>query len=880
MWNKMIFIFIVFIVFTSVKCNLRSADIIKLQNNLSKTVTSERIDENFSKVHFNNASWVIYFYDKKKDEDKSHIDKYRSNAVKFFISMNCEFADWIQRKLLKFVKLFPTVYSRISNFQSKYSNIFYKSREKCLKYLSVVIKHTKRFINILLNFIKINSYNSMIDTGLVKSLFSLQFKFNFIKTLHIEENNDDDPVITLILKTLNDFQHFVAYNCDISSYDDNRNYLGYPMFILNSSKVNIIQYLYQIREIDFETPYEQCDVNQMLLEDFVATQYFVSNDTSKLNISLDCGSVEIKDIYKEASLSYNLYTIYWYQKIVFSAIMKLICYKTLEMLRCTQFVPVEITTGYNTILEFISPNFMNLPEKLVACFKRLAKKIELSPGDRSSMTKAINDYLETIGKEKNEDCMTLTLPNFKVDITDEQLHLGLQEFMEEILEKIDSYKCFIYLFEFLHNQFGRYYVIHNKNPKEVYSFMYEKLCKQDQVVGPVREMNPLARNEVRHMESKLDDSDCLEDNYLEKNQLGFVRMECQFVTDLYQLCFETIISLKMVRESYMNDSDKYLRDIGKNISAVKKYISNLSEWHLNRGLNTIVFDLLPNIELLGESNLLDKYDSFLRLLYLGMTELNNYSIEHCRPSKHSNYVLFDNFAFGEVGLHKNIENRQEAFMWLLRQTRPKINELPTFKELYGYYKNGSNEFKSYDDKLRFYWKGEKATIGEIFANVEFAVSSSFYVYALCDVFYKFSFATLLYNLVQLFGDFEAYTSNQNFENCENCGLYVDQFPNSLSECVRLYNDYLSNFFSREMQKNTFARSTEFEQLLINELESLGVFIKLGIIESSNNKTKKKLTKSKTKYMYKNYEKSILKLRDFLKTIKDWFMRYRMFYHFY
>lgn len=223
MWNKMI---IIVIFLLTIKCELLSADLIKLQNNLLNTVTSERTDDNFSKVHFNNASWVVYYYDRKKDEDKSHIDKYRSNAVKFFISMSCEFADWIQRKLLKFVKLFPTVYTRTSTFRSKYGYIFAKNYKKSLKYLSDVIKHTKRFISILLNFIKIYSYTSMIDTGLVKSFFSLQFKFNFIKTLYIEEHKDDDPVITVILKTLNDFQNFVVYNCDVALYNENINFSG------------------------------------------------------------------------------------------------------------------------------------------------------------------------------------------------------------------------------------------------------------------------------------------------------------------------------------------------------------------------------------------------------------------------------------------------------------------------------------------------------------------------------------------------------------------------------------------------------------------------------------------------------------------------------
>lgn len=539
------------------------------------------------------------------------------------------------------------------------------------------------------------------------------------------------------------------------------------MFILDLYKVNILQYLYHIRKIDFETSCQQCDVNEMLLEYFITSQDFVSNGTFKLNISLNCGSVKIEDIYKEVSLSYNLYIIYWYQKIVFSVIMKLLCYKTLEMLKRTRIVRVEITTGHKTILEILSPNFMNLPEELIECFKHLANINELSSDDRSSMTTAINDYLETIGKEENVDCMTLTLPNFKIDITDEQLILGLQEFLEEIQEQIDSYKCFIYLFEFLHNQFGRYYMIHNKNPKEVYYFMNKKLCKQDQVVGPVSDMNPLTKREIHHTESKPGVSGCAEEKYLEKYQFRFARMECEFVTDLYQLSFETVISLKMVRESYLDDPNQYLGNTGKNISAVKKYISNLSEWHLNRGLNTIVFDLLPSIELLGESNVFDKYDSFLRLLYLGMTELNNYSIEHCRPSEHNSYVLFDNFAFGEVGSQKNINYRWEAFSSLLQQTRSQINELPTFKKLYGYYKTRLNEFESYDNKLRFYWKGEKANIGEIFTNVEFAVSSSFYVYALCDVFYKFSFAASLYNLIQLFEDFQAYTSKKRLQSAIN-----------------------------------------------------------------------------------------------------------------
>jgi len=88
-------------------------------------------------------------------------------------------ATWSVNALYRFLEHFPqTVNAGLSDVQNNVFRLYYKGLVSALKQ---ILENVGRFINILLNFININAYNSYYDTDLITSLLTLNFKISIIK---------------------------------------------------------------------------------------------------------------------------------------------------------------------------------------------------------------------------------------------------------------------------------------------------------------------------------------------------------------------------------------------------------------------------------------------------------------------------------------------------------------------------------------------------------------------------------------------------------------------------------------------------------------------------------------------------------------------------
>lgn len=187
-------------------------------------------------VIINGVSYPIFYYEAENDSTNNNV------LSKLYTCINCEFAAWTQDKLFELIETYhPLLFS--SKFKDLQNDLFEINHNEYMRILDVVKEFTERFINILFDFIsKYLSYNSLIDTGILKSLISLHFKIDFIKTiLHKSDHtNKDDKLSTTngsdvieirgILEVINDIQSFMMFNCEIFPLTyDNKQLFGYLM---------------------------------------------------------------------------------------------------------------------------------------------------------------------------------------------------------------------------------------------------------------------------------------------------------------------------------------------------------------------------------------------------------------------------------------------------------------------------------------------------------------------------------------------------------------------------------------------------------------------------------------------------------------------------
>lgn len=99
----------------------------------------------------------------------------------------------------------------------------------------------------------------------------------------------------------------------------------------------------------------------------------ISWQISNVKIDLDSKmTVSLADIANEIKKSYELEEIYCYQKLVFLAMMKLLCTKIVEHFKQNTDVPSKTRDTFNTFSSEIMYHFKNLAPDVIERFTVLA----------------------------------------------------------------------------------------------------------------------------------------------------------------------------------------------------------------------------------------------------------------------------------------------------------------------------------------------------------------------------------------------------------------------------------------------------------------------------------------------------------------------------
>lgn len=745
---KMNKIILFYLFFTEIQLDIFSESLDALQLRISDNVViyTSQSNKNISVLLFKNLTCIVHFYQPTNQDTYSLL---LSKSSKFFICLNCQFAYWTNYKLLKAIEKVPWLYH--NEFKSKYKTMSRIEIENIIENLEYISQKTKRFGNILLNFIDRYTYTSLLETSFVKALFSLNFHTisiveiyhsheNYFNKTTMEKNQLDDVMITGILETINAIQTFVALNCDMLDRYHNKHFHGISINELHPNDNLINELLQDIKEdIQIETPLELCDVGHMLLEKILLSENIVSNELSKLQVYVNRSSMTVNQILEKVKSVRNLETVFWYQTIVFTAIVKMICFKIKHVISTLANLYSEIKIGFEILLTFFFPIFTNLPNELVYNFKLLATKQAFAPNEINNMNKAMEDFLK-----KKEDVVgeTLKFPHFNIVIpTDAQLDAGLQDFVSDIVNNIEDYKCFMRLFGFLNNEYTKYYMFPLFNSDKVKNFVDNEINKNygknEKTEPSTSKSLPFTRMAVEQVREISEEQ---ENNTEEK----IIDMGCNFFINMYQYYFENSIILKNAREKYYETTPSYLQLLTSNIYTVSSCLNSLTSMYRERTSNRIAFNLMAMVEVLGR-RIYDRaeYDSISRLISVGKAELNTYGLEYCKPPRY-NYLLFNNIDLDTTGIRKRIRNENNTFFKLVSETYKFKRNVPAIRDLWLFYDGQLQYFNAYEHIISLHWKGEKRSIGEIFENLKYTVSSSPYAYALSDVYYKFAVATIHY----------------------------------------------------------------------------------------------------------------------------------------
>ncbi|VVC35983.1 Hypothetical protein CINCED_3A021619 [Cinara cedri] len=726
-----------------------------LQERAHNMTGRKKINNNLFAVQFKSVSCQIYYYDSEYAKTPESEDKNKSLS-KFYVCMNCIFAEWIQNKLFKFVKGFPLLYqSKLMDEYDAYKSDFKKS----LAVLNGIMEQTVRFINILFNFLNIVTYSAFMDIDLLKTLLSFSFKINYINNLQYQ-------------------------------YDE-------------ATENDINEFLREIKPMNLETVREYCSTKQMLLGNILVDSVdtnCVTKDLEMVYFECECEnnvSINTQAFFEKIKFSDNLEVIFWYMKSVYIAIVKLISKKTLLALEDILLnrkkkenvikLNGDFFTWFDTIHFFFSI-YSDLPLELIDSFRRLIKNRIIDDESLQKLMKNLRMYNTNKLKYKKSE---LYYPKVKISVR-HSLDRSLEDFMNSMINKIDDYKCFVNLLEFLYVEYSRYYTPYMKNVKKVFTFMEVNLCGN----GAREQYKPL-NNLYEYFNTESSKPSMSTSVYLANNYDSAVKNGCDLVVKLYQYCFETFIVLNDIQFKYTNTNDIDFNEVKENINSIINYLTDSTIKYENTSLNRITFNLIPLIPFVGVQ-LYDKriYSELKRLVHVIMSELNTYGIDYCVPPS-NNYLLFNNIDLDRIGKHNTYFVEWQKYIDSLSVKK----ELPSYSDLSKIYSDQYPFILVYDQIVLFKWKGELKPLTYIFLNINNAITSSIYVNALYDLYFKFTLVVMFYEAQCLMKHLDADKRNINVEEM-TYGKYViaklppeSDFPPYFNEFISNYSLYMISYYS-------------------------------------------------------------------------------------
>lgn len=761
------------------------------------------------RIHESELCDVLYTYGVPSAKNA----RYTLNA--FYAALSCKFADWSMNKLYDFVK----IYRPFSREHGPYEEpLVAKSFETLTE---TVNKYVGRFVSILNHILAVNSdvlyYN---DTAVLEALASLKMKVNLIKfRKNGSYESDMKAAVRRLVEEMNSFQSVLSVNCSDSPASEVRDLRFFGFWITEADDVlvgvdTIDNFLFNVRKTRVDMDPADCYTERnMFLENIVKANDRISLDIVEAKVTIADTAVSIGRIMKRARTSYDIRTILLHQDYVLTVIVKLLFRKTIGVMETSKTVPGELVDKILEIHTKISKVREYLPTCLIDGFGLLATLRNNTTND-ASVQRRFRNYRESlVGIEFVEQGDTTPWT---------QVHrvvLGRQ-------------RC----------ECKRTFCARNHGKMTLESCSVVEVRPGSLLVDDVGYLNTL----VMRFANNLDGLICFH------RSLKFLRDEqdklrvpvgpptaflvpyaeddgtCDFVMNLYSIClglnaFMTVDALKVPKQ-------KYFYNMGNRIYGIKDYVLAVIKGNkrTDPGLRKMSYNVaivLANLIMLTEKKVDDYH--LKRILNVIMTEINRYAVSYCTSSK------YDMLLYGDIKSVNGFGNDDVEKMVLtyvknnfrIDLAKPNsINKMDyehfSVQLLYDKFIKNSNVFKTYQDKIKFYWKGEKHSVKDIYEDAIFLNLNPRNLYIFYDIYFKFYIAVVYYEIKEILDK-----SNKNNIKTINEGF---------SKIKQQIGNFQYKYFPEKLKPfildiNALLQLTTMEQILTNKSKIEEKFRKFNIV---------------------------------------------------
>lgn len=846
-FNKLLFGFLYFTAI--IICHVvRSDKLSDLQNAVIKNnIHSEKSvnDDNISIVFVNTNKYVIYVYDPTDSNNRNTAGtkpssrdeliaaakcnnsngcdisqrKYKhyieTNLLKFYVCMNCKFAAWIRNELYRFTGFFPlSFYTLHMNVQNGILKVILNAT---FDILENIMEHVERFISILFNFINTLKYISLIDTSILKSLWSLRLKLNFIETLRhlINKQNDDylimlddiyaseAIVIRIILEVINSIERFMALNCSIPSfYYNNKEFVDEKMASDESNQNDSIEkFLEDIQPLNLEiSETNRCRLREILFESIMEKSSTDSISSEIGNAKWVRGSkfVYIKDVYERLKYSHSPEVIFLYQQLVFKTIVQLICSKVMDFYGENEGnLPNAAVDKFETIREQVLSKYPSLPIEFTNFFRLLESEKNYS-GNRTEFVEKLSVYMSNdidIGTSSSPKPGDFDETNRALNgngAADPSPKSSLSDFMAKITN-VRDWHCFFQTYELFHTEYGRYYYPAANRPNDVQCFLRPVLRD-----GGVRDAAANNRMLEKYfgMRATADDEPyhggCAP---VQRSRIDGADEGCKLVTGLYHYC----------RVAVGADDPAEARAVLEYVAdRLVEAADRAADRHWSRPILRTAYDVVPLLETyaagLSDGGRLDELRR--RLLRAVTAVLDDCALDVCRPPG-NNFTLFNNTAPGRdlAAVRRQIESSLAA---LSHGSAARPRNFHDFRNLYAIVTGAGDAFRQYERYVTIGWKGASTDVDTVLRHLKSIVTDPTYLYGFYDIVVKYLVAALFFE-ISSYVEYMALLRRERDDrvdqltrdNCEKYhsnheNLFTDEtFPDSLDYLKNSLKNYLN-----------------------------------------------------------------------------------------
>lgn len=635
MWSihQILFFKLCFTTFTIFNTQIKNNEFDKINEFIKKNV-STTIRDNYTNVNLQNynISYDIYTLYNKKENSEVIED----SGLYFYSCMNCIFAHYIQEIL----------------YEDTYIYLLYDGYDK--NNLILTMKKIMKLVNVLLKFLNIISY-PFTNTDFLNILLSLCIKINYSV-----EKDFIISIIPIFVDVINNIQNFIVFNCRIPSKFNNKNLYGYE-YETNEWKKENINTIIQVIEKTINTNIHCCSIEKMLLVEIIDSNNSELNEISNIKIRLQVNEnktneseLTIKENLNDTLNYYSVEYIFLYLKSLFKAIILTILQKLKQILieNNQQKKIIKFNNKKFEDLTFIYLSLTNLPENVISL---LNSDISIeNEKEINDILNKLNDQIDALNNDnkEKETVLGISKVNIIYEENPKENRMSLEDFLDNIKNYIEDYKCFILFFEYLNNEYKKNYTSTIKNEDK------DTFVRKNFFSEPYN-YYLIINNDVKH---------------------------CNITKMLIQNGIEVIDSINNIK----NDNDSEYNNIKNYFIKTMKYIKHIS----NQSSNSYYIKNVDNMDYVmihaSISNCFNesKHDEIKRIVFIIITNLQKFVLEFC--SCDHNFFSYDLNNKNKFTFHQLSEiDKQSALKYLneiIEDKTDKINltTLNYIKMLFGY----------------------------------------------------------------------------------------------------------------------------------------------------------------------------------------------------